>query len=292
MIPVQQGFSINPQDYVDTVVSAVTTVVLFVVAFVVLYLLGRQFVTRAVRRVLKQQEVDETLVSLATSATSVATAIVAVALAATIAGFGVVLAAFATLGGALALAVGFASKDIIANLVAGVFILHDEPFDVGDWVEWNGNSAVVRNVRLRVTKLETFDDQMVTVPNGDLANSAVVNNMENDTRRVEASFGIGYDDDIERAREVIIEEGANIEGVLEEPAPSAPVTELGDSAVVFSGRVYVDPHKSSVGGVRAQHLEAVKQRFDAEGINMPYSNTELSGAIEVENIGGTERTDA
>jgi small conductance mechanosensitive channel len=292
MIPVQQGFSVDPQEYIDPVIGAATTVVVFVVVFVVLYLLGRRFVTGAVRRVLQHQEVDETLVSLATSTASVATAVVAVGLAATVAGFGVVLAAFATLGGALALAVGFAAKDIIANFVAGVFILHDEPFDVGDWIEWNGNSAVVRNVRLRVTKLETFDDQMVTVPNSDLANSAVVNNMDNDTRRVEASFGIGYDDDIERAREVIIEEGANIEGVLEEPAPSAPVTELGDSAVVFSGRVYVDPHKSSVGGVRSQYLEAVKRRFDAEGIDMPYSNTELSGAIKVERVGGTERTDA
>jgi Small-conductance mechanosensitive channel len=212
MLTLQQGFSVNPQEYIDPVISAVTTVVLFVVAFVVLYLLGRHFVTRAVRRVLQHQEVDETLVSLATSTTSVATAVVAVALAATIAGFGVVLAAFATLGGALALAVGFAAKDIVANFVAGIFILHDEPFDVGDWIEWNGNSAVVQNIRLRVTKLETFDDQMVTVPNSDLANSAVVNNMENDTRRVEASFGIGYDDDIEQAREAIIEEGAKHRG--------------------------------------------------------------------------------
>lgn len=85
------------------------------------------------------------------------------ALAATVAGFGVVLAAFATLAGALALAVGFAAQDLIANFVACVFIIQDEPFEVGDCIEWNGNGGVVREIRLRVTKLDTFDNEPVTV---------------------------------------------------------------------------------------------------------------------------------
>lgn len=292
MIPVQQGFSIDPQEYVDPVISAATTVVLFVVAFVVIYLLGKYFMTRTVEKSLRRRDLDEAIVGLGVSATAVVTAVVSVALAATIAGFGVVLAAFATLGGALALAVGFAAQDLIANFVAGIFIMQDEPFEVGDWIEWNGNSGVVREIQLRVTKLDTFDNELVTVPNSDLASSAVVNNVANDRRRISVGFGIGYDDDIEHARGAIIEEGTNIDGVLDEPEPTAPVTGLGDSAVVFSGRIWIDPDESSVGAVRAQYLEAVKQRFDAEGIDMPYPNTELSGAIEVENIGGTERTDA
>jgi small conductance mechanosensitive channel len=220
---------------VPPIISAVTTVVLFVIAFVVIYLLGRSFVTRAVERSLQRRDVDATLVSLATSAATVVTVVVAVALAATVAGFGVVLAAFATLGGALALAVGFAARDLIANFVAGVFIIHDEPFEVGDWVEWNGNSGVVRDIQLRVTKLDTFDNQLLTVPNSDLTTSAVVNNVANDQLRLSVDVGIGYDDDIERAREAIID----------------------------------------------------------EGIDMPYPNTELSGAIEVTNVGeGTEATGA
>ena len=292
MIPVQQGFSVDPQEYVDPVISAATTVVVFVVAFVVIYLLGKYFMTRTVEKSLRRRDLDEAIVGLGVSATAVVTAVVSVALAATIAGFGVVLAAFATLGGALALAVGFAAQDLIANFVAGIFIMQDEPFEVGDWIEWNGNSGVVREIQLRVTKLDTFDNELVTVPNSDLVTSAVVNNVANDRRRISVGFGIGYDDDIEHAREAIIEEGTNIDGVLNEPEPTAPVTGLGDSAVVFSGRIWIDPDESSVGAVRAQYLEAVKQRFDAEGIDMPYPNTELSGAIEVENIGGTERTDA
>jgi small-conductance mechanosensitive channel len=285
MIPLQQGISLDPQQYIPPVVSAATTIVVFVVVFVIVYLLGRSFVTGLVERGLRRREFDETLISLAVSTTAVVTAVVAVAIAATVAGFGVVLAAFATLAGALALAVGFATQDIIANFVAGVFIIQDEPFTVGDWIEWDGNSGVVREVQLRVTKLDTFDNELVTVPNSDLANAVVVNNVANARRRVAVGFGIGYDDDIDQARTAILEEGAEIEGVLEEPAPTAPVTDLGDSAVVLQGRLWIDPTEHSYGSVRARFLETVKQRFDADGIDMPYPNTELSGDIAVSNTG-------
>ena len=286
MLPLQQAISLDPQQYVPPLISAVTTIALFVVVFAIIYLLGRYFVTQAVERSLRHRGFDETLVGLAVSTAVVITAVVAVALAATVAGFGVVLAAFATLAGALALAVGFAAQDLIANFVAGVFIIQDEPFVVGDWIEWNGNSGVVREIQLRVTKLDTFDNELVTVPNSDLASAAVVNNVANDQRRVSVGFGIGYEDDIEQAREAIIDEGSRIEGVLSDPAPTAPVTSLGDSAVVLSGRIWIDPEESSYGAIRAQFVEAVKGRFDVEGIDMPYPNTELSGGIEVTNVGG------
>ncbi|WP_254532387.1 mechanosensitive ion channel family protein [Natrinema gelatinilyticum] len=288
MIPLQSWASLDPQQYIPPLVSAVTTVVLFVVVFAVLYLFGKYFVTRAVERALTHRNFDETLVGLAVSTTGVTIVVVAVALAATVAGFGIVLSAFATFAGALALAVGFAAQDLIANFVAGVFIIQDEPFTVGDWIEWNGNEGVVREIQLRVTKLDTFDNEQITVPNSDLANAAVINNVANDTRRVSVGFGIGYEDDIERARDAIIDEGSRIDGVLGEPAPTAPVTSLGDSAVVLDGRLWIEPNESSYGAIRAEFVEAVKERFDAEGIDMPYPNTELSGGVKVANIGGDE----
>jgi small-conductance mechanosensitive channel len=284
MLPLQQGVALDPQQYLPAVVSAVTTVVLFVVVFAVLYLAGRYFVTRAVRGSLRRRDFDESLVALAASTAVVVTTVAAVALAAAVAGFGVVLSAFAILGGALALAVGFAAQDLIANFVAGVFIIRDEPFGAGDWIEWDGNGGVVREIGLRVTKLDTFDNQLVTVPNSDLANAAVTNNVANDRRRVSVDFGIGYGDDIQAARDAILEEGSRIEGVLDDPEPSAPVTALGDSAVVLSGRLWIDPEESSYGGVRATFAEAVKGRLDAEGIDMPYPHTELSGGVEVTNV--------
>lgn len=290
MIPLQQGFPLDPQQYVPPLISAVTTVVLFVVTFALIYWLGKYFMSRTVERGLEHRDVERTLIDLAVSTTVVVVAVVAVALAATVAGFGVVLAAFATLAGALALAVGFAAQDLIENFVAGVFIIQDEPFTSGDWIEWNGNSGVVREVQLRVTKLDTFDNQLVTVPNSDLASAALINNEANDERRVSVGFGIGYEDDIEQAREAIIDEGSRLEGVLDEPEPTAPVTELGDSAVVLDGRIWIEPEVSSYGAVRARFVEVVKERFDAEGLDMPYPNTELSGGVEVTNVGEIEST--
>ncbi|WP_257299530.1 mechanosensitive ion channel family protein [Haloarchaeobius sp. FL176] len=282
MLPFQLGLDLG--QYVAPIISAITTIIIFVFVFVVLFAVGRLVVTSAVEKSMRRRGFDETIVGLAESATIGIVAVLSVALAATIAGFGVVLAAFATLAGALALAVGFAAQDIIANFVAGVFILQDEPFTTGDWIEWDGNSGVVREVELRVTKLDTFDNELVTVPNSDLANAAVVNNVANDERRVSVGFGIGYDDDIEQAREAIVDEAANIEAAFDDPAPSAPVVSLGDSAVVLSGRLWIDPREDSYGAVRAAFLEAVKERFDADGIDMPYPNTELSGGLEVRNV--------
>lgn len=289
MIQLQSGLPVNPQDYIPAIISAVTTVVLFVVVFTLVYLLGKYFVTRALKDGLKRQGLDRRLITLTVSTAVVTTAVVAVSVAATVAGFGVVLGAFATLAGALSLAVGFAAQDLISNFVAGVFILHDEPFTLGDWIEWDDNTGIVREIQLRVTKVETFDNELLTVPNSHLANAAVTNPVANDRLRVTNDFGIGYGDDIKQAREAIVDEGMQIDGVLDDPAPSAPVKELGGSAVVLSGRVWIDPNESDYRPVRAQFVEAVKERFDAEGIDMPYATTEITGDFEIQNLGEAQK---
>ncbi|MEF8814229.1 MAG: mechanosensitive ion channel family protein, partial [Halovenus sp.] len=198
------------------------------------------------------------------------------------AGFPVILSAFATIFAALALGFSFAAADVVENLVAGIFIVRDKPFEVGDYIEWGGNGGTVREINLRVSKLDTWDNEQVTVPNSELANNAVTNPVANATRRVTFDFGIEYGASIEDARSIILGEAAKIEGVLEDPEPSAPVTALGDSAVVLNSRVWIDPQETGAGGVRHELVENVKRQFDAEGIGMPYSYTELTGSIEVE----------
>jgi small-conductance mechanosensitive channel len=270
--------------YGDAIVSFVVTLLLFVVSFAVIYVVGRSVLVRLTKRTLDAREFSPAVVGLGSSLAGVFALVGAFALAATVAGFGVILAAFATLTGALALAVGFAAQDLVANFVAGVFILKDEPFEVGDYVEWDGNGGVVREIQLRVTKLDTFGNELLTVPNSDLANAVVKNVVANETLRVDYDFGIDYDADVDLARRAIVEEGAAVDGVLADPEPTAPVTALGDSAVVLSGRIWIDPAESSPGAVRAAFIEAVKERFDAEGVGMPYPHTELVGSIDVESM--------
>jgi small-conductance mechanosensitive channel len=268
--------------YGDALVSFAVTVVIFVVSFVIIYYVARSVLVRLVRRSLGARDFSPAVVSLGSSIAGGIALAGAFALAATVAGFGVILAAFATLAGALALAVGFAAQDLIANFVAGVFILKDKPFEIGDYIEWGGNSGIVRDIQLRVTKLDTFDNELVTVPNSDLANSAVTNPVANDTRRVTFDFGVDYEADIDAARTIILEEGSAIEGVLSDPEPAAPVTALGDSAVVLNGRLWIDPKETSAGAVRFEFIERVKERFDAEDIGMPYPHRQLVGSLSID----------
>ena len=285
---VLQGVPTSPGEftsqYGDLIVSSVITLLLFVVTFLVLYLVGKPLVVRLTRRALNEREFSPSIVSLGSSIAGTIAVFGAVAVASVVAGFPVILSAFATIFAALALGFAFAASDIVQNFIAGIFIIKDEPFDVGDYIEWNGNSGIVREINLRVSKLETFDNARVTVPNSDLANGTVTNPVANDTRRVTFDFGIEYDASIKEARSIILEEAAKIDGVLEEPAPSAPVTGLADSAVVLNGRVWINPKETGAGGVKHQLVENVKRRFDAEGIGMPYPYTELTGSIDVNQL--------
>ena len=285
LFPLQQGIPTSLGEavtrYGDALVAFAVTVVIFVVSFVVIYYVARSVLVRLTKRALGARDFSPAVVSLGSSIAGGVALAGAFALAATVAGFGVILAAFATLAGALALAIGFAAQDLIANFVAGVFILKDKPFDVGDYIEWGGNSGIVRDIQLRVTKLDTFDNELVTVPNSDLANSAVTNPVANETRRVTFDFGVDYEADIDRARSIILEEGADIEGVLADPEPAAPVTALGDSAVVLNGRLWIHPKETSAGAVKFEFIERVKERFDAEDIGMPYPHRQIVGSLDV-----------
>jgi small-conductance mechanosensitive channel len=270
-----------PGGLVPAVVSFILTVVTFVVAFVVLYLVGRTVLVRATKRTLDAREFSPAVVSLGSSIAAAIALFGAVAIAATVAGFPTILAAFATITGALALGVAFAAGDIIENFVAGIFILKDKPFEVGDYIEWSGNGGVVREIDLRVSKLDTWDNEQLTVPNGQLANAVVKNTQAHDTRRLTFDFGIEYEADIDLAREIILDEADAIEGVLEDPAPAAPVTGLADSAVILNGRIWINPQETSAGKVKHTFVEAVKHRFDEEGVGMPYPHTEVVGSLDV-----------
>ncbi|MFC7042002.1 mechanosensitive ion channel family protein [Halonotius sp. GCM10025705] len=267
--------------YGSVVVDFGITVVTFLVTFLLLYRIGKSVLVRATKKALNAREFSSAVVSLGSSVSAVLAVVGAVAIAATVAGFPAILSAFATLAGALALGISFAAGDIIENFVAGIFILKDKPFTVGDYIEWDGNDGIVREINLRVTKLDSFDNEQLTVPNGDLASAVVTNPVANETRRVTFDFGIEYGASIADAREVILDEASKIDGVLDDPEPAAPVTGLGDSAVVLNGRVWIDPAQTGAGGVKHKLVENVKRRFDAEGIGMPYPYTELTGEIDV-----------
>jgi len=180
------------------------SVALFLVGFVGVLLLGKFVFVPAVMRVLGSRGFDEAVRSLGSSVANAVVWVAAIAIGFTMAGYSAFLSAFAVFGGAIALAVGFAAQDLLGNFVAGIFILKDKPFEVGDWIEWDGNAGRVEDIDLRVSRVRTFDNERITVPNGDLANNAVTNPVAYETLRQKFVFGIGYeDDDIAEATDII-----------------------------------------------------------------------------------------
>jgi small conductance mechanosensitive channel len=286
LIPLQFGLSGDLFGYSLSTLAG--QAVAFVVGFLVTLLLGRVILVPLLLRVLKARGFTDALRSLTKSVANALVLFAAVAVAFMAAGFPSFLTAAATLSGALALAVGFAAQDLVGNFVAGVFIIKDKPFEVGDWIEWNGMSGRVEEIDLRVSTVRTFDNERITVPNGDLANNAITNPVAYEKLRQKFVFGIGYDDDIDLAREAIIEEISAVDGVLTEPVPDTRVTELGDSAVGIQSRFWIDdPDRGDYVKVRSEAVQAVKERFDEEGIDMPYVHRQLVGEVDV-----TERTEA
>ncbi|WP_128906266.1 mechanosensitive ion channel family protein [Halorubrum amylolyticum] len=272
----------------DAIASAVdlagiaTAVAGFVAGFLAVLLFGKYAFVPGVRRVLGSRGFDDAVRSLGTRVANAIVWVAAIAIGFTVAGYGAFLSAFAVFGGAIALAVGFAAQDLLGNFVAGIFILKDKPFEVGDWIEWNGNAGRVEDIDLRVSRVRTFDNERITVPNGDLANNAVTNPVAYETLRQKFVFGIGYDDDISRATDIIVEKAEAHEDILDDPAPSVRLVSLGDSDVGLQCRWWIDePDRGDFVRVRSEYVTAVKEAFDEAGIDIPYVHRQLTGSVEV-----------
>jgi small-conductance mechanosensitive channel len=273
------------------IAQAVAAVVVFVVSLVVIYLLGRALVSPLVDRILERRGLDRHARLPIKKIVNVVVAFVAISVAFGLAEYGNFLQSLATIAAAATLAIGFATQDVIKNFVSGVFIFTDRPFRIGDWIEWDDYSGVVEDISFRVTRVRTFDNELLTVPNAELTDGVVKNPVAKDTLRLQVPFGIGYDDDIPRATDIIVEEAEKHDDILDSPAPSVRLTELGDSAVVLKSRIWIDnPSRADFVKTRGEYVTNVKARFDDEGIEFPYPNRSLSGTLEVadlEQVAGT-----
>ncbi len=279
MIPLQASNTLSTSSIVS---NYVIPAALFLATLVVVYLIGQNVLIPLLTRVLKEQGHDPAVRSLAENVAGVLVWVLAIALAFTVAGFGGVIAAFGVFAGAIVLAIGFAAQELLGNFVAGIFILKDRPFTVGDWIEWSGGEGRVEDIDLRVTRVRTFDNERITVPNSDLANEAVKNPVAYDKLRQKFVFGIGYDDDIDHAKDVILDEARQHDEILDDPAPDIRVTELADSYVGLQTRFWIgEPGRGNFTRIRSELVQAVKERLDAEAIDMPYPVRTLEGAVEI-----------
>jgi small-conductance mechanosensitive channel len=279
--PVADALANAGVPYAGPIGSALT----FLGVAVLLYLVGRAVVGSLVDRVLDARGLDNHAKVPLQKITSIIVVFAAIAVAFGAAGYGNFLGALATIAAAATLAIGFAMQDVIKNFVAGVFIFTDKPFRIGDWIEWDGNSGVVEDISLRVSRVRTFDNELMTVPNSQLTDGVIKNPVAKDKLRLKFLFGIGYDDDIDKATEIIIEEAEERDDILDDPEPSVRLTELGDSSVGLQSRIWIaNPSRADFVKTRAEYVSTVKQRFDEENINIPYPNRTIGGGLALENI--------
>ena len=280
MVPLPLQF--DGDALVVLLVDFLLALLLFAVGLVGVLLIGKLLILPSVQRILGSKEFDDVVKSLGTSVVNAVIWVSAIAIGFTIAGYGAFLSAFAVFGGAIALAIGFAAQDLLGNFVAGIFILKDKPFEVGDWIQWDGNAGRVEDIDLRVSRIRTFDNERITVPNGDLANNAVTNPVAYETLRQKFVFGIGYDDDISQATDIIVERAEAHEAILDDPGPSVRLVELGDSDVGLQARWWIsDPDRGDFVKVRSEYVTDVKEAFDEAGIDIPYVHRQLTGSVEV-----------
>ena len=241
-------------------------------------------------RAMADREVDPSIVSMFRLTGQIISVVLAFGIAMSVAGFGSIITALSAVGRAIAIAVGLAANDLIANLLAGLYIINERLFEVGDWIEWEDERGRVERIDLRVTRIRTFDNEMVAVPNSTLANSAITNPVAYGRLRISVQFDVGTGE-VERAREIILEEARSFSQIMAEPAPSVRIAELGDTYVGLKARVWMsEPSRSDFNRLRTAYVLNVLERFDEEGIGPDPDPVGLSGDISVDRSTSSDRT--
>lgn len=174
---------------------------------------------------------------------------------------------------AAGLAIGLSLQGSLQNFAAGVMLLVFKPFKAGDFIEAGGATGVVKNISIFTTVMTTGDNKEIIVPNGGIYGGNIINYSAKATRRVDMIVGIGYDSDLKKAKEILNEMVAADDRILKDPAPTIAVAELAESSVNFVVRPWVA--SADYWKVKFDFNEAVKLRFDAEGISIPFPQMDV-----------------
>ena len=241
---------------------------------IAIYVIGKMvigIVINIIRSVLTKSKMDEMLLNFVLSiARSVLLLFVIIA---ALNQLGVDTTSFIALLGAAGLAVGLALQSTLQNFAAGVMLILFRPFQKGDFVEAAGISGSVLNITIFNTIIKTGDNKQIIVPNGEIYGGTITNYSANETRRIDMVFGIGYDDDMKKAKQIMEQVISADERVLKDPATLIAVSELADSSVNFVVRPWVKT--ADYWAVKFALTENIKEAFDKEGISIPYPQMDI-----------------
>lgn len=241
---------------------------------ILLYYVGRyiiKLIRKAVVKVFEKRELEPSLGSFLQSFLGFFLNVMLIIMV--ISTLGVPATSFLAVLGAAGLAVGLALQGSLSNFAGGVLILAFKPFKVGEVIDAAGKVGTVQRIDILHTTLHTFDNRAIIIPNGGLANGDITNISRLPTRRVDFSVGIAYDADIKEARKVILGVLEADERIFKDPEPVVLLTNLGDSSLDLSARVWVQ--SSDYWDVFFQDMERIKEALDAANISIPFPQRDL-----------------
>lgn len=243
-----------------------------IVVAIAIVFVGRlisKWLTRAAKRAMDRAKTDQMLISFLGNITYYALLLVVIALGV----LGFPTTSIIAVLGAATLAIGLALQDSIANLASGVLIIFLRPFRIGDYVETSDEEGFVTDIRLFHTLLTTRDNKAIYLPNKDVMGNNITNYSDTPLIRIDLVYGIGYSDDVLKAKRILEEIVVANDLVAKDPAPVIAVKELGDSSVNLIAWAYVEVKNEMI--VTYNITEQVKVRFDQEGISIPFPQRDV-----------------
>jgi len=245
-----------------------------VILAIVVLLVGLWVIKRIIKTVSKRMEKREVDESLRPFLKSLIDALLKVMLFISVASMlGIQMTSFVAVLGAAGLAIGLALQGSLANFAGGVLILLLKPFKVGDFIDTGSHQGTVREIQIFYTYITTFQNQEVIIPNGDLSNNAVKNFSYHDTRRLDMLFGIGYGDNMDKAKGLIEDIVKADDRVLDKPPYQIFIESLGDSSVNIKVRMWTK--NEDYWNVWLEMSEKVKKTFDSNGVSIPFPQRDV-----------------
>jgi small conductance mechanosensitive channel len=255
----------------QSLVAAYGLKVLGAIATLVIGVWIARWLARIAGKVLDKRSVDPTLTKFASSLVKIT--LITFVIISAISQVGIETTSFVAVIGAAGLAVGFALQGSLSNFASGVMLIIFKPIKVGDYIEGGGAAGSVEVIGIFVTTLVTPDNKVIYIPNSGLTGSNIVNYSAKDTRRVDMVFGIGYSDDIDKAKSAIQAVLGADSRILKDPAPQIVVSELADSSVNFNVRPWVN--SADYWGVYFDVTEQIKKQFDEQNISIPFPQRDI-----------------
>ncbi len=260
--------------YMDKIMEMVSLYGVNIIAALAVFIIGRwvaKIVRKVARRVMTKKNVDPIIIGFTCNMAYIA--LLVFIIIAALGQLGIQTTSFIAILGAAGLAIGLALQGSLSNFAAGFLMVIFRPFNVGDYVEAAGVDGTVEEIQIFTTTLVTPDNKTVIIPNAKLTGDNIVNWTAKGTRRVDMVFGIGYDDDIDKARQIMEDVLSKDERILKDKATQISVVELADSSVNFVVRPWAKV--SDYWGIYMDAMENIKKAFDEQGISIPYPQQDV-----------------